>query len=72
MLTIDSKVKKLQKSPKATEIIVKYSPGFATDPQMKLVQGLTLRKLMSFPQAGMAPEQVEALAKELEEAQIEE
>lgn len=72
MLTIDSKVKKLMKSEKATEIIVKYSPGFATDPQMKLVQGLTLRKLYSFPQAGLTDEQVEALAKELEDAQIEE
>jgi len=71
MLTIDSKVKALKKSEKATEIIVKYSPGFATDPQMKLVQGLTLRKLMSFPQAGLTQEQVDQLAKELEDAQIE-
>ena len=43
MLTLDSKVKALKKSPEATAIIVKYSPGFATDPQMKLVQGLTMR-----------------------------
>ena len=34
MLTLDSKVKALKKSPEATAIIVKYSPGFATDPQM--------------------------------------
>lgn len=72
MLTIDSKVKALKKSEKAVEIISKVSPGFATDPQMKLVQGLTLRKLMSFPQSGMTPDQVDALAKELEEANIEE
>ena len=71
MLTIDSKVKDLKKNPKAVEIIVKYSPGFATDPQMKLVQGLKLSKLMSFPQAGLTPEEVAALAKELEEANLE-
>jgi len=71
MLTIDSKVKALKKNEKATEIIVKYSPGFATDPQMKLVQGLTLRKLVSFPQAGLTEEQVAALEKELADAQIE-
>ncbi len=71
MLTIDSKVKELKKNPQAVEIITKLSPGFATDPQMKLVQGLTLRKLMSFPQAGVTPEQVEALAKELEDANLE-
>ena len=71
MLTIDSKVKDLKKNPQAVEIIVKYSPGFATDPQMKLVQGLKLSKLMSFPQAGLTPEEVAALAKELEEANLE-
>ena len=65
MLTLDSKVKALKKSPEATAIIVKYSPGFATDPQMKLVQGLTMRKLLSFPQAGMSEEEIAALEKEL-------
>ncbi len=72
MLTIDSKVKALKKNPEAVAIIVKYSPGFATDPQMKLVQGLTMRKLLSFPQAGLTPDQVAALEKELADAQIEE
>ena len=38
---------------------------------MKLVQGLTMRKLLSFPQAGMTPEEVAALEKELLDAQIE-
>ena len=70
MLTLDSKVKALKKSPEATAIIVKYSPGFATDPQMKLVQGLTMRKLLSFPQAGLSEEEVAALEKELLDAQI--
>ena len=71
MLTIDSKVKDLKKNPKAVEIIAKYSPGFATDPQMKLVQGLKLSKLFTFPQAGLSKEEVAALAKELEEANLE-
>ena len=38
---------------------------------MKLVQGLKLSKLLSFPQAGLSAEQVEALRKELEEANLE-
>ena len=38
-----------KKNPKAVEIIVKYSPGFATDPQMKLVQGLKLSNLGGSP-----------------------
>ncbi len=59
--SIDSKVKELKKSPEACAVIVKYSPGFETDPQMKLVGGLTLRKLAAFPQAGLSPEQIEEI-----------
>ena len=63
--SIDDRVKKLKKSKAACEVIVKYSPGFETDPQMKLVGGLTMRKLASFPQAGLTQEQVEAMDAEL-------
>lgn len=57
-LSIDSKVKVLKKSEAACKIITEYSPGFATDPQMKLVGGLTFRKLCSFPQADISDEQL--------------
>ena len=50
--SVDDKCKKLAKNPEAAAIISEYSPGFTTDPQMKMVMGLTLRKLASFPQAG--------------------
>lgn len=63
--SIDDKVKTLKKSKAACEVITKYSPGFETDPQMKLVGGLTFRKLASFPQAGLTDEQVEAIDAEL-------
>ena len=49
--SVDDKCKKLAKCPEAAAIITEYSPGFTTDPQMKIVMGLTLRKLASFPQA---------------------
>ena len=51
--SIDTKVKDLRKSEAASDIIAQYSPGFKTDPQMKLVGALTFRKLCSFPQAGL-------------------
>lgn len=57
-LSIDSKVKELKKSEAATKIITEYTPGFATDPQMKLVGALTFRKLCAFPQAGISEEQL--------------
>lgn len=60
-LSVDSKIKELKQNPEAVELLEKFSPGFATDPQMKMVQGLTFRKLASFPQAGLTPEQVEEI-----------
>lgn len=48
--SIDDKVKVLKKPPPAAcAVITEYSPGFETDPQMKLVGGLTFRKLAPFP-----------------------
>ena len=44
-LSVDSKVKELMKNEAAAELIEKYAPGFKTNPQMKLVQALTFRKL---------------------------
>ena len=60
-LSADSKVKELMKNEAAAELLEKYSPGFKTNPQMKLVQGLTFRKLASFPQAGLSSEQVDEI-----------
>ena len=61
-LSIDSKVKELQKNPAAADLLEKYTPGFKTNPQMKLVGALTFRKLASFPQAGVSQEKLEEIA----------
>ena len=60
-LSVDSKVKELMKNEAAADLLEKFSPGFKTNPQMKLVQGLTFRKLASFPQAGLSAEQLEEI-----------
>ncbi len=57
-LTIDSKVKELMKNPKTADLLEQFTPGFKTNPQMKLVGALTFRKLASFPQAGVSPEKL--------------
>lgn len=64
-LSIDSKVKVLKKSEAATKIIEQYTPGFSTDPQMKLVGALTFRKLCSFPQANISEEQLAEIDEKL-------
>lgn len=60
-LSVDSKIKDIMKNPEAVAMMEKFSPGFATNPQMKMVQGLTFRALAKFPQAGMTPERVEEI-----------
>lgn len=60
-LSVDSKIKEIMKNPEAVELMEKFSPGFATNPQMKMVQGLTYRALAKFPQAGMTEEKVEEI-----------
>lgn len=64
-LSVDSKVKELMNHPAAADLLETYSPGFKTNPQMKMVQGLTFRKLASFPQAGLSAEKVEEIDKAL-------
>ena len=59
-VSVDTKVKELMKNA-AADILEKFAPGFKTNPQMKLVGGLTFRKLASFPQSGLNPEQVEEI-----------
>ena len=44
--SLDSKVKDILKNPAAAEILDKFCPGASKNPQMKLVGGLTLRKLV--------------------------
>ena len=63
--SVDDKCKKLAKNPQAAAVVSKYSPGFTTDSQMKMVMGLTLRKLASFPQAKELADNLDAIDAEL-------
>ena len=62
--SLDSKVKDILKNPAA--VLDKYSPDASKNPQMKLVGGLTLRKLASFPQSAFLQPHLEELDKELQ------
>ena len=50
----------------AAAVLDKYSPDASRNPQMKLVGGLTLRKLASFPQSAFLKPHLEELDKELQ------
>ena len=64
--SLDSKVKDILKNPAAAAVLDKYSPDASKNPQMKLVGGLTLRKLASFPQSAFLQPHLEELDKELQ------
>ena len=59
--SLDSKVKDILKNTEAAATLDKFSPGASTNPQMKLVGGLTLRKLASFPQSAYLQPHLEEL-----------
>ena len=59
--SLDSKVKDILKNPEAAATLDKFSPGASTNPQMKLVGGLTLRKLASLPQSAYLQPHLEEL-----------
>mgnify|MGYP000187542731 CR=1 FL=1 len=62
--SLDSKVKDILKNPGAAAVLDKYSPDASKKPQRKLVGGLTLRKLASFPQSAFLKPHLEELEKE--------
>lgn len=64
-LSVDSKIKVLMKNAAAVEVLEQYSPGISTEPQMKMVYGLTLRKLAAFPQAAHLNEKLDEIDEKL-------
>lgn len=66
-ITIDSKIKDILANPKAADIVAKFSPGFKTDRQMKMVHGLSLRSLAKFPQAKELADNLAQIEKEFAE-----
>lgn len=69
-LSADSKIKVLLKNEEAKAVLQSFIPDFGEGAQMKMVQGLTFRKLMEFPESqesGVTPEIVEEIDVKLRE-----
>ncbi len=50
-LSLDSKIRDIMRSPEGKAVMEKWAPGSTKDPRMKLVGGLTYRKLLSYPES---------------------
>lgn len=49
--TLDSKVGELLKDPEAVKIIERYAPGVLKNPMIGFAKGMTLKSVVSMPQA---------------------
>jgi hypothetical protein len=52
--TLDTKVGELLKDPEAVKIIERHAPGVSTNPMIGLAKGMSLRSVVSMPQAKQA------------------
>jgi hypothetical protein len=52
--TLDTKVGELLKDPEAVKIIERHAPGVSKNPMIGLAKGMTLRAVVSMPQAKQA------------------
>ena len=68
-LTVDSKVKDLAANAQAVEICKKHGLDL-TDKRIKIAFGISARALQRFPATGVSLDEIEALDKELKEANL--
>lgn len=68
-LTADSKIKDLAANPQAVEICKKHGMDL-TDKRIKMAFGISARALQRFPATGVSAEELEAMDKELKEANL--
>ena len=65
-LSLDSTIKEIKGNPEAVELIDAIIPGFATNPQMKLVGGMSFKKLAKIQPAKVPPEKLEEIGRILD------
>ena len=52
--TLDTKVGEILKDTQAVEILERYAPGVSKNPMIGLAKGMTLKSVVSMPQAKQA------------------
>ena len=66
--TLDTKVGELLKDPEAVKIIERHAPGVSKNPMIGLAKGMSLRSVVSMPQArdaGLTEEMVSKVLAEI-------
>jgi hypothetical protein len=65
--SLDTKVGDILKDTKAVEVLEKYSPGISKNPMIGMAKGMTLKSIVSMPQARQAGLTEEMVVKVLAE-----
>ena len=63
--TTDTLIKDLLANPQARAILEKYVPGFSSNPQIHLVQGMSLTTLATYPNAAAVKDKLQAIGADL-------
>jgi hypothetical protein len=66
--TLDTTLDKYLADPRAKALLDKYVPGASTNPMITMAKGMSLRMLLSLPQAkqfGLTEEKAESLLQEI-------
>ena len=66
-LSLDSKIKEVMRDPQGKEVLLKYAPGFATNPAVKMISMMTIRKVMNYPEAAELAAHAEEIERDLAE-----
>jgi len=66
--TLDTTLGAILDDPKAKVVLDKYLPGVSSNPMVAMAKGMSLKMILSMPQAaqfGLTKEKAEALLKEI-------
>ena len=66
--TMDTTLGQILADPKAKSVVDQYAPGVSTHPMVALAKGMSLRMILSMPQAaqlGLTQEKVEMVLAEI-------
>lgn len=71
MISINSTLQEILDCPEAKAVVDRYLPGWSENPLLSRGLGLQLGYVTGFPQCGLTPDEVDAMADELDALGIE-
>ena len=66
MTNSKSKLREILQDERAIAIIEEYKPGFVSSPDLGPVEGMKIKALIKFPQAGLSREQQKEICDRLD------